>query len=75
MILYNLLKTLKLENMKNSIIVFISLLAIFYLIGCFLEVSFNIAEWREGVRFGVACIGVPVSGLLAGTYADANNVL
>lgn len=75
MILYNLLKTLKLENMKNSIIVFISLLVIFYLIGCFIEVSFNIAEWREGVRFGIAMIGVPVSALLAATYADANNVL
>lgn len=61
--------------MKNSIIVFISLLVIFYLTGCFLEVSFNIAEWREGVRFGVACIGVPVSGLFAVTHADANNVL
>jgi hypothetical protein len=61
--------------MKNSIIVFISLLILFYLIGCFIEVSFNIAEWREGVRLSVAGIGTTVSGLFAGSYADANNEL
>lgn len=61
--------------MKNSIIVFISLLVMFYLIGCFLEVSFNIAEWREGVRFGVGVIGTSISALLAATHAEANDEL
>lgn len=61
--------------MKNSIIVFISLLILFYLMGCFIEVSFNIAEWEETVRVSVAVMGTAVSALLAGTYADANNEL
>lgn len=61
--------------MKNSIIVFISLLVMFYLIGCFLEVSFNIAEWRECVRFGIAMLAVPLSAVLTFAYAEANDEL
>jgi multisubunit Na+/H+ antiporter MnhE subunit len=59
--------------MKNSIIVFISLLVMFYLIGCFIEVSFNIAEWTEGVRLGIAVLGTFMSAVLTGAFAEARN--
>ena len=58
--------------MKNGIAVFISLLILFYLTGCFIQASFNIAEWTEGLRFGIATLGVVISGFIAGATADIN---
>lgn len=56
--------------MKDSIILFISLLGISYLVGCFIEVSFNIAEWREGVRAAVALMGLVISAIITAAHAE-----
>lgn len=50
--------------MRKIIILFASILFISYLAGCFIEVSFNIAEWQASVRFGVAIIGLIVAALI-----------
>lgn len=59
--------------MKTNIITFVSLLFMFYLARCFIEVSFNIAEWREGVRLGVAVFGGSMSAVITGAFDQARN--
>jgi len=44
--------------MKTNIIKFISVLVIFYLIGCFISTSFNIKNWCVILRIFVAIFGV-----------------
>lgn len=56
--------------MKTNIIIFISLFVMFYLAGCFIEVTFNIAEWREDVRLGVAIFGIPIAAIITLGYNE-----
>ena len=44
-----------------------------YLTGCFIEVSFNIAEWKESMRFGVAIIGLIVASLITSANIEVND--
>lgn len=56
--------------MKNNIIMFVSILILFYLVGYFIETSFNIAEWRENVRALVAVFGLFLATAMTGAYSD-----
>jgi hypothetical protein len=59
--------------MKKNIILFASMLFMAYLTGCFIEVSFNIAEWQESMRFGVAIIGLIVASLITSANIEVND--
>jgi len=45
------------KNFKNSVIIYITINLLFYLIGSFYEVSFNISDWEEDTRGIIAGIG------------------
>jgi hypothetical protein len=59
--------------MKKNIILFASLLFMAYLTGCFIEVSFNIAEWQESIRIGVALIGIIIASIVTAANIEADN--
>jgi uncharacterized integral membrane protein len=43
--------------MKNYIVAFMYILLFFYLIGCFVEVSFDISKWKLSTRVIMAFLG------------------
>jgi hypothetical protein len=59
--------------MKKNIILFASLLFMAYLTGCFIEVSFNIAEWQESIRIGVALIGIIIASIVTAANIEVDN--
>ena len=59
--------------MKKNIILFASMLFMAYLTGCFIEVSFNIAEWQESTRFFVAIIGLVVASLITSVLSEVDD--
>ncbi len=56
--------------MKKSILVFIALMTFFYLLGCFMEVSFNIGDWSKPIRYCVAIFGFILSMVLTGAFHE-----
>ena len=56
--------------MRNNIIVFISILIIAYLAGCFIELSFNIADWTEVARVSVVIFGFAIAVMFTAMYDD-----
>lgn len=59
--------------MKKSILVFIALMVFFYLLGCFMEVSFNIADWLRPIRYCIAIFGLLLSMVLTGAFHENKN--
>jgi len=57
--------------MKNFITAFVSLLAMFYLLGSFITASFNIAEWEFHVRGWIGVSGLLFAFMAAGITHDA----
>ena len=51
--------------MKYSILMFISICLIAYLLGCFIETSFNLTEWEKLTRGMIGSCGV-LFGLMGG---------
>lgn len=43
--------------------------ALFYLIGCFIEVSFHVADWDKGTRGTIGIFGGLMAILLGGAIA------
>jgi len=59
--------------MKNSILIFISICLIAYLLGCFIETSFNIAEWDKFLRSIIGSCGVLFGFMGTGIILEVQN--
>ncbi len=44
-----------------------------YLTGCFIEVSFNFAEWQQSTRILVALIEIVIATLIAAANYENNS--
>ena len=59
--------------MKNAILMFISICLIAYLLGCFIETSFNISEWEKFTRGMIGGCGVTFAFMGAGIILEIQN--
>ena len=59
----------------RAIVVFLiatfGLFALFYLMGCFIQKSFNLKDWTEGCRWAIGSFG-GLAALLFGGFASDN---
>lgn len=55
-----------------GVIIMTVLFSLFYLMGAFVETSFNIALWNEMTRYMVGVMGGIASILLACAFVDIN---
>ncbi|WPO89891.1 hypothetical protein [Chryseobacterium sp. HR92] len=56
------------ENIKNLIIPFVSVLTVFYLVGAFINGTFNSALWNEIFKAVLASIAIMIGGVTAVLY-------
>ena len=59
--------------MKNAILIFISICLIAYLLGCFIETSFNLAEWEKLSRGMIGGCGVAFAFMGVGIMLEVQN--
>ena len=59
--------------MKISILMFISICLIAYLLGCFIETSFNIAEWDRFSRAMIGTCGILFAFMAGGIILEIQN--
>jgi len=59
--------------MKKSIIAFVATLFIFYLLGSFVSISFNIAYWTEFLRGLIAYSGFAISAVMFVIFYNQEN--
>lgn len=56
------------ENIKKLVIPFVSVLLVFYLVGAFINGTFNSALWNELFKAVLSSIAIVIAGVVAVIY-------